>query len=478
MANPLCIPCSAVDHNTECTNCVLSALFPQEELSTFLVLFDHFGTLSNLQRRLQDLKNTEDRNRWVYYNYRAATLLLSNPVGGCMEELDRCKEQLENYQRKYGPLREERRDIRDTVNVEAESSYRGLVNHGATCYLNAIVQCLYHIPLVRQVIHAIPTSKSDDLSKSIPFALQQVFFDLQFGDDHVPTTELIVALGWDSHVQRDAQEFVRTLIEKLDNEMKGTSVEGKLRPLFHGIEEVFYYFAKRADNGSNVEHFYEIQLVVKGCHNVYDSLDKYVADEILEGNNAIRVAGSEELQDAVRNVHFLKLPCILLLHLLRFSFEGGTAVKVNERFEYPLQLDLDKYVDVSSNSSISNLYKLYSVVTHSGTYEGGHYYTYLREAISDKWFKFDDKRVNEEKDLSVVLDDQYGGRGKEGSAYLLIYVRASDIETMFNPVKGSEEGEYLEDEAIAFLNKKVKLCIDGPYDGPDVADVTVPRTSI
>lgn len=50
--------------------------------------------------------------------------------------------------------------------------HAGLLNEGATCYLNSLLQTLFHIPLFRKAVYNLPHTR-------LSFALQQVFYDLQ-----------------------------------------------------------------------------------------------------------------------------------------------------------------------------------------------------------------------------------------------------------------------------------------------------------
>ena len=71
--------------------------------------------------------------------------------------------------------------------------------------------------------------------------------------------------------------------------------------------------------------------------------------------------------------------------------------KINERFEFPMTLDMDrderKYFTEEADPSVRNLYKLHSVLVHSGGPNGGHYYAFIRPLGVEQWYRFDDERV-------------------------------------------------------------------------------------
>ena len=51
-----------------------------------------------------------------------------------------------------------------------ETSFVGLKNQGGTCYLNLLVQMLYHIPYFRKAVYRMPTYNTLP-STSMPLAL-------------------------------------------------------------------------------------------------------------------------------------------------------------------------------------------------------------------------------------------------------------------------------------------------------------------
>lgn len=49
---------------------------------------------------------------------------------------------------------------------------------------------------------------------------------------------------------------------------------------------------------------------------------------------------------AKKGVRFLKFPPVLNVHLKRFEYEmsTGTMVKVNDRYSFPREMDIDQYL--------------------------------------------------------------------------------------------------------------------------------------
>ncbi|XP_072986593.1 ubiquitin C-terminal hydrolase 13-like [Typha latifolia] len=348
-----------------------------------------------------------------------------------------------------------------------ETGYVGLKNQGATCYMNSLLQTLYHIPYFRKAVYSMPTTENDLPSGSIPLALQSLFYKLQYSDNSVATKELTKSFGWDTYdsfMQHDVQELNRVLCEKLEDKMKGTVVEGAIQKLFEGHHMNYIECINVDYKSTRKESFYDLQLDVKGCRDVYASFDKYVEVERLEGDNKYH-AEQHGLQDAKKGVLFIDFPPVLQLQLKRFEYDfmRDTMVKINDRYEFPLQLDLDKdngkYLSPEADRTVRNLYTLHSVLVHSGGVHGGHYYAFIRPTLSDQWFKFDDERVTKE-DIKRALEEQYGGEEelpqvnpgfnnapfkftKYSNAYMLVYIRETDKDKIICNLEEKDIAEHL-----------------------------------
>lgn len=71
-----------------------------------------------------------------------------------------------------------------------------------------------------------------------------------------------------------------------------------------------------------------------------------------------------------------------------FDLETFLKVKVHTKLQFEQVLDLHSYF---SSSSKPAPYYLKGVVIHSGTSEGGHYYSLIKH--EGKWYKFNDQSV-------------------------------------------------------------------------------------
>ena len=318
-------------------------------------------------------------------------------------------------------------------------------------------QTLYHINAFRKAVYHMPTSPDDEPHANMPLALQSLFYKLQFGPGAAPTKDLTRSFGWDTvdaFMQHDVQELNRVLCERLEAKMKGTAVDGTIAKLFEGHTHNFVECVHVDGVSTRTESFMDLQLDVKGCADVYASFDAYTAVETLDGQNQYK-HDDHGLQDARKGVLFDDFPPVLQLQLKRFEYDvvRDAMVKINDRYAFPVELDLDvgdgKYLSKNADRSVRNAYRLHSVLVHSGGVHGGHYYAFIRPDAATGWLRFDDERVTREPDAAAV-DDQYGGAGglgaggpprlaKFSNAYMLVYVRVSDWDQVRRK-KGRERG--------------------------------------
>ena len=222
--------------------------------------------------------------------------------------------------------------VSSSYNSKSATGMVGLSNLGATCYLNALLQMLFHLPTFRRLIYSLslPDSASNSGS-SLIFGLQTIFYHLQHSTVEVSTEELIKAFGWttsDSFLQQDVQEMMRLLLDKLEELMKGTDCDGAISRIFQGKLRSFIRCLNIAYESVREEDFYDIQLDVKGCPDIYASFKQYVARELLDGENQYDAGESGGKQDAEKGVDFRSLPPVLTIHLKRFHFDVERLVRL------------------------------------------------------------------------------------------------------------------------------------------------------
>lgn len=352
----------------------------------------------------------------------------------------------------------------------------GLKNQGATCYLNSLLQSLYFTNAFRKAVYQIPT-EDEATRQNSAWTLQRLFYKLQKDRLAASTNELTASFGWDTRQifeQQDVQELSRILMEKLETRMKGTPAEKALPELFVGKSKTYIDCINVEYESSRIEDFWDIQLNVRGNKNLDDSFKDYIQVETLEGENKYDAGPPYGLQDARKGVIFESFPPVLHLQLKRFEYDinRDAMMKVNDRHEFPEEIDLSPYLSKDADRSEPWVYRLHGVLVHSGDFNAGHYYAFLKPTRDGAFYKFDDDRVTKAT-TKEVLEENYGGEyaGLNGvpqrqpymrgtstkrsmNAYMLVYIRRSRLDKVLPPVEDEDIPSHIEKR---ILEEKAEL---------------------
>jgi len=212
----------------------------------------------------------------------------------------------------------------------------------------------------------------------------------------------------------------------------------------------------------------DIQLKVKGMRTLYNSFRDYVTVKMLCGEHGYQT-GEFGLQDARAAVIFQSLPPVLHLQLKRYEYDVQHDImvkvritsstgywfgfnltpKINDRFEFPFEIDLGEFVDETADRTGSWKYQLHSVFVHSGGIHGGHNYAFIKPDRDTRWLIFDDNRVTPASEREV-LGGNYGGEPPSGvipktqrdqamvmkrsrNANVLVYIRETAMDEILAP---------------------------------------------
>jgi len=194
--------------------------------------------------------------------------------------------------------------------------------------------------------------------------------------------------------------------------------------------------------------------------NLYDSFKDYVAVDMLDGENKYPAEGFGP-QNAKRGLIFESFPLVLHLKLKRYKYDiqRDAMVKINDRHEFPFEIDLDEFLDTSADRSQPWIYKLHGVFVHSGDLHGGQYFALIKPDREERWLKFDDERVTPVTDKEV-LEENYGGEALNNmppslqrnqvrsmksmtNAYVLVYIRESAIGEVLAPLTVDDTPAHL-----------------------------------
>nr|XP_029496778.1 probable ubiquitin carboxyl-terminal hydrolase FAF-X isoform X1 [Oncorhynchus nerka] len=430
------------------------------------------------------------------------------------------------------------------VGPRPTKGFVGLKNAGATCYMNSVIQQLYMIPPIRDGILAIEgtgTDVDDDISsdekqesESNADPRDEVFsYNHQFDDKpslsksedrkeynigvlrhlqvifgHLASSRLqyYVPRGfwkqfrlWGEPVnlreQHDALEFFNSLVDSLDEALKALGHPAMLSKVLGGSFADQKICQGCPHRYECEESFTTLNVDIRNHQNLLDSMEQYVKGDLLEGANAYHCEKCNKKVDTVKRLLIKKLPPVLAIQLKRFDYdwERECAIKFNDYFEFPRELDMEPYTvagvaklegdDVNPENQViqqnepsdpeppgSSKYRLVGVLVHSGQASGGHYYSYITQrnvGVADgernRWYKFDDGDVTECKmdDEEEMKNQCFGGeymgevfdhmmkrmsyrrQKRWWNAYILFYERMESLD------KDSELVKYIQELTIS-----------------------------
>ena len=145
-----------------------------------------------------------------------------------------------------------------------------------------------------------------------------------------------------------------------------------------------------------------------------DCFENYQEDEILSGSNQIYCNNCRQMANASNGNKLYTLPEVMTIILNR-----GKGLEFDVNFEYPLQLNVDKYV--LDQNCTNNNYELICVLSHIGpSGMAGHFIAFCRSPEDNRWYIYNDAKVSECMDPRYINDDMI-----EGLPYVLFYQKCN-----------------------------------------------------
>lgn len=325
-----------------------------------------------------------------------------------------------------GPAPDDDSPIPNADPEDEDAVPKGLKNYDNTCFLNAVLQVLRHLPDFTSQVCQNPIADDESAPKAIAaqrrFARALQSFFVHFPDglfplvtalrDHVPA---FGEKGQDMrYQQQDAAECWAVILE---------AVRSSLSSAAASLFEI--KFARTVDRTGEPTETVDNRLAchIQGTTRTIEegvSLDSDV-EETVDGSIVIRHI----------HLEIVRLPRYLTIQMMRFFFrrdEQNTA-KITKRVDHPMKLDALPWVSAdlraqlvearrASDACAAGWYQLKAIITHRGqTVHSGHYIAHVR--VGETWTRYDDERVEDVEHAEIVALS--GERVNWHTSYLLVY---------------------------------------------------------
>ncbi|CAF0845967.1 unnamed protein product, partial [Brachionus calyciflorus] len=345
--------------------------------------------------------------------------------------------------------------------------YVGLVNLGATCYINAYLQVWFNNVFFRESILGLKFQKVDleedyveknltNTSDKLPELklksndclatnLQMIFTLMKDTvRKSIDPGFFVKALGLDENMQQDAQEFSQLFLSMIQIKVQ-ISYMIFSKENTNTLQSICSGCKLQSERNSN---FFELTLNIQNTQTVRECINELLTDELMEGDNQYYCDNCNSKSNAIRRTKISALPPILNLQLMRFVYDrnSGHKKKLSNRVKFSETLDLNSLIE--NNKCQNQLYNLGAILMHVGkSAYSGHYTAQIKNFKTNDWFNFNDEiitKIKKKNLLGQCTDDGSEATDKNGTdssaqdkktfsssnAYLLVYYRADLLEKL------------------------------------------------
>ena len=319
-------------------------------------------------------------------------------------------------------------------------SANGLQNIGATCYMNATLQCLAHVePFTKHLLYNKSTIKNKKYQNKLANAFLEVIENLwenksktyyapyNFKDLISKMNPLFAGIQ-----ANDSKDLVLFLLETMHNELNKVKniVQFDDNIDQYNFEKSFMSFQKYFQNNfqsvvSDIFYgMYNSRMKCLKCnvitHNIQcfniliipleevrkfknrpqnyvqirECFEYYQKEEYMVGQNQIYCNACKQMADSINCTNLIVGPRVLVINLNR-----GKGLQFN------IKLDFTEYINISDfiyyKTTYVN-YRLIGVVTHFGpSGESGHFIAFCRSFVDNNWYKYNDAIVSSSNFIEV-----------------------------------------------------------------------------
>jgi ubiquitin carboxyl-terminal hydrolase 36/42 len=244
----------------------------------------------------------------------------------------------------------------------------GLQNHGNTCYLNSVLQCLTYCPiLANHLLSGVHSDKCNIVGFCAFCSLEKHVGRVHKGQHSRGATlapkELVLhvrnlAKHFKRGRQEDSHEFLRYLLDGLQ---KSCLRMAPVRPpprvsettVVHRIFGSHLRSRVRCSACGYCSNTYDatldLSLDISKADALTKALRRFTRKEKLDGDNQYRCEKCAGLVDATKHLTLHTLPQLLTIELMRFGAVHGFSAKIRKPVGFDSELDLAPYTSAAAD---------------------------------------------------------------------------------------------------------------------------------
>ena len=367
----------------------------------------------------------------------------------------------------------------------------GLQNVGATCYMNATLQCLCHIASL------IKYFKEKDFEKNnknyiLTNAFSEVINNLWKKSDisyYKPENfkKVISELnplfkGIQANDSKDLIIFIYETLHRELNSPNSLDINSLINEEIPEELKLFRedYFSKNYSIISNIFYCEQSNSIkcckcntIKSSYNIINIIifplekvriflmkEKYgnfqyvtleecfklnEEPEELNGENQIYCNQCQTLADALSSNKLYNCPEVLTIILNR-----GKGIEFEVEFKFPMEFNISKYIKVTTDETN---YELIGVITHLGeSGMSGHFIAYCKSPVDKNWFFYNDAIVQKCENPEIEINSR-------GIPYVLFYqkIKNSKSNTIYLYFSYNEKEGFIEIDRNASFKDFVRM---------------------